>query len=200
MRAAAFVLAVSGFALVPGALSAQACIGLPSSDGQIGVAFTGTAIDGEMELGGEFRVDVTGPAAFRIEYGNGHDDGIGRTYAALASYDFFLLEPSICGVAGVSYTTDPQAGIDDRLGLSVGFGLGKTLEMDRFSTTVYAIPQYVRVRDSLAGSDESVSANEFMAEAGVTLGFEPLYVGGAVVLSSVGDGEPGFRFRVGLLF
>ena len=102
MRAPALAIALSAF--VPGGLAAQACLGMPSSDGQIGVAATGTAVDDDFELGGEFHVDVTGPASFRVEYGNGHDDGVGRTSAALGSYELYLLDPNICGVAGVSYT------------------------------------------------------------------------------------------------
>lgn len=201
MRAPALAIALSAF--VPGGLAAQACLGMPSSDGQIGVAATGTAVDDDFELGGEFHVDVTGPASFRIEYGNGHDDGVGRTYAALGSYEFYLLDPNICGVAGVSYTTDSAPGTD-QLGISGGFGIGKTLEAERFTATIYAIPRYVYLTEyrtvELTGDEVSESSNEFMAEAGVTLGLDPFFVGGALTLTTVGDGDPGLRFRVGILF
>ena len=201
MRVRVFALALST-ALIPGSLAAQACLGMPSSDGQIGIAATGTSTDGELEVGGEFHVDVTGPASFRIEYGNGHDDGIGRTYGALGSYELYLLDPSICGVAGALYTTDAAPGID-QLGLSTGFGIGKTLQAERFTATIYAIPQYVYLteyRTAVGGDETTESSSEFMAEAGVTFGIAPLFVGGGLTLSTIGDGDPGFRIRVGILF
>lgn len=194
-----FLAAAAALAFVPAGLAGQACLGLPSSDGQIGIAGTGTSTDGEFELGGEFHVDVTGPASFRIGFNNGHDDGIGRSYSALGSYELFLLDPSICAVGGVVYTTDPGPEIDNQFGIALGFGLGKTLEADAFSATIYALPQYVRLQQSTV-LDETVYSNEFMGEAGVTFGFFPFFVGGAVTVSTVGDGDPGLKIRAGILF
>lgn len=191
--------AAAALAFIPAGLSAQACLGLPSSDGQIAIAGTGTSMDGELELGGEFHVDVTGPASFRVGYNNGHDDGIGRSFSALGSYEMFLLDPSICAVGGLVYTTDPTPDIDNRFGITLGFGLGKTLEADAFSATIYALPQYVRLQETTI-RDETLHSNEFMAEAGVTFGFHPFFVGGAVMLSTFGDTDPGLKIRAGLLF
>lgn len=202
MRVRAVAIALTS-AFVPAGVSAQACLGLPSSDGQIAVAASGTAIDDDVELGGEFHVDVTGPASFRFEYGNGHDDGIGRSYAALGGYELYLLDPSICGVAGLSYTSDSEPGVD-QLGISAGFGIGKTLRAERFTTTIYAIPRYVYLvenRVDVVGTEDlDDTSNEFMAEAGVTVGIAPLFVGGGVILSTIGDGDPAFRIRVGIVF
>lgn len=201
MRVRVFALALST-ALVPGSLAAQACLGMPSSDGQIGIAATGTSIDGELEVGGEFHVDVTGPASFRIEYNNGHDDGIGRTYGAMGAYELYLLDPSICGVAGAFHTSNAEPG-HDQLGLNAGFGIGKTLQAERFTATIYAIPRYVYLIESrvvAGGGEADESSSEFMAEAGVTFGIAPLFVGGGLTLSTIGDGDPGFRIRVGILF
>lgn len=199
MRAPALAIALS--ALIPAGLAAQACLGIPSSDGQIAIAGFGTAVDGEFELGGEFHVDVTGPASFQIGYDNGHDDGIGRTYSALGAYELYLLDPSICGVAGGFYTSDSVPGTD-QFGITAGFGIGKTLEAERFTATIYAIPRYVYLTENVQvnGDDVSENSSEFMAEAGVTFGIAPLFVGGGVTLSTIGDGEPGFRIRAGILF
>ena len=203
MRIRALAAALLSTTLVPGALSAQACLGLPSADGQIAVAGAATLMDGEVRPGGEFHVDVTGPASFRAEYDHGHDDGVGRTFSVLGGYELFLLEPSICAVAGALYTTDPAPQVDERLGISAGFGIGKTLRTERLTATVYAVPRYVRLQETvtdLAGVEETVGTNELLAEAGVTVGLAPLYVGGAVVLSTFGEADAGFRIRVGILF
>lgn len=203
MRIPTLAVALLSTALAPATLSAQACLGLPSSDGQIAVAGAATFMDGEMRPGGEFHVDVTGPASFRGEYDHGHDDGVARTFSALGSYELFLLEPSICAVAGASYTTDPAPQVDERLGISIGFGIGKTLRADRLTTTVYALPRYVRLQETLTdvgGAEETVGSNELVAEAGVTFGLAPVYVGGAVVLSTFGEADAGFRIKVGVLF
>lgn len=212
MRIGVLTVALASAALAPTGLAAQACLGLPSADGQIAVAATGTMVDGDPVLGGEFHVDVTGPASFRIGYNEGHTetfatpDGavearVGPSYSALGAYELFLLDPSICALGGVTYATDAGPGIDDRLGISLGFGLGKTLEADAFTATIYATPRYVWVQEtaSVAGVAQTTS-NEFMAEAGVTFGFFPFFVGGGVTLSTIGDADPGLRVRAGILF
>ena len=210
MRVRVLAVAAAAAALIPTGLAAQACLGLPSADGQLGVAGTGTFVNGDFELGGEFHVDVTGPASFRVGYDNGHletfattegdvETRVGRGYSALGSYELFLLDPSICALGGVTYATDAGPGIDDRFGVALGFGLGKTLEAESFSATIYATPRYLWVRESTV-LDETVDSNEFMAEAGVTFGFFPFFVGGGVTLSTIDDGDPGLRFRAGILF
>ena len=210
MRVRVLAGAVAAAAFIPTAVAAQACLGLPSSDGQIAVAGTGTLVNGDLELGGEFHVDVTGPASFRVGYNNGHtetfstpggdvESRIGRGYSALASYELFLIDPSVCAVGGVSYTSDAGPGVEDQLGINLGFGLGKTLQAESFSATIYAVPQYVRLQQKNV-LDETVHSNEVMAEAGVTFGFFPFFVGGGVTLTTIGDGDPGLRVRAGILF
>lgn len=206
MRVRAFAAALVAPALVPAGLYAQACLGLPSADGQIAVGATGTVSAGDFDLGGEFHVDVTGPASFRIGYNNGHIESFGaedarvnRSYSALGAYELYLLDPSICALAGGIYTTDAGPDIQDRFGVSLGFGIGKTLEAEAFSATVYAMPQYVRFWETTL-LDETVHSNEFMAEAGLTFGFAPFFVGGAVMLTSVDGGDPGLKLRAGILF
>lgn len=206
MRVNALAAAVVALALVPAGVAAQACLGLPSADGQIAVGATGTVSAGDFDLGGEFHVDVTGPASFRIGYNNGHtetfgseDIRVGRSYSALGAYELYLLDPSICALAGGVYYTDAGPDIEDRFGVSLGFGIGKTLEAEAFSATIYATPQYVRFWETTV-LDETIHANEFMAEAGLTFGFAPFFVGGAVTLSSVEGVDPGLKIRAGVLF
>lgn len=206
MRVSALAAALVASALVPAGVTAQACLGLPSADGQIAVGATGVYSAGDVDLGGEFHVDVTGPASFRIGYDNGHTETfgsaearVGRGYSALGAYEFFLLDPSICALAGAVYYTDAGPGIEDRFGVSLGFGIGKTLEADAFNATIYAMPQYVRFWETTV-LDETIEANEFMAEAGLTFGLAPFFVGGAVTLTSVEGADPGLKIRAGILF
>lgn len=198
-------LAASILFLTAAAASAQACLGLPSRDGQIAVAAAAGSLDGDTQYGGEFSADVTGPAAFGFGYGGVGADGDRQIFTARASYDFFLLEPAICGVAGVLYDTAPGGDVDHRLGIPVGIGIGKTLRSERFTATVFAVPQYVWTREKVlllqdVSGDDVRTSNEFMAEAGVTVGVLPFYVGGSVVVTTFDDNDPGFRIRAGLMF
>lgn len=191
--------AVAVLTLSAGGAAAQACLGLPTRDGQVAVAGMGdfSEID---RYGAEFNVDVTGPAAIGFSYGADTSDGGRRVFAGRVSYDFFLVEPSICAVAGLRFANDEAPDVDERLGVPVGIGFGKRIRGDRFSTTVFAVPQYVWLREKRLASDDVVTSNEFQAEAGVTLGFVPFYVGGAIVVTTIDEADPAFRIRAGLTF
>lgn len=177
--------------------TAQDCLGVPTWDGQIAVAGTGNFADTD-RLGAEFSVDVTGPAALGVGYTADATDGPAQVFDARISYDFFLLEPAICAVAGVRVGGEGPD-VDEQLGVPVGFGLGKRLSMDRLSAIVFAVPQYVWLRQKMLADGEVVTSNEFQAEAGVTLGYLPLYFGGSLVVSTIDD-DPAFRIRAGLAF
>ena len=186
--------------------AAQACLGLPSRDGQIALAAAYGIGDDFDTLGGDFHADVTGPASLGFSYARdvgdaealpAGSDGDVNIYAARAAYELYLLEPSICGVAGIWFR---DSGVE-RLGVPLGIGFGKTLRGERVSTTVYALPQYVWLREdpNVAGVDATTS-NEFMGEAGVTLGLLPFYVSGGVVVSTIEGEDARFLIRAGLLF
>lgn len=195
-------------ALVPAAImgsaagaAAQACLGIPSRDGEIAVAgFYGISD----EVGGEFHADVSGPGAFGFGYRTGVDDGEPSLYDVRGAYDLYLLDPAICVVGGLRYTDIDVAGstVSERLAVPVGFGIGKTRDTGRFSTTIYAIPQYMWVREvgtDIEGNEVTDTSNEFTGEAGLTLGFLPFFVNGSITLSTVSD-DAAFRIGVGLLF
>lgn len=205
MRTLSVLSTLAAASLLFGATSAaaQACLGLPTRDGEMTVAGVYASLDGDSHYGAELSADVSGPAAFSFGYAGLGADGDRKILHARASYDFFLIEPAICGVAGVLFDDDPAPGIDQRLGVPVGIGIGKTLRSPRFSTTVFAIPQYVWLRETpiLDGLDgDAETSNEFMAEAGVTFGLQALFVGGSVVVDTFEGSDPGFRIRAGLRF
>lgn len=196
-------LAATALLLSAGAVAGQSCLGLPTRDGQIALAAAAGSLDGETQYGGEFMADVTGPAAFGFGYGGVGADGDRQIFTARASYDFFLLEPDLCAVAGVTFDNAPGGGLDERLGVPIGIGVGKTIRGRAFSTTIFAVPQYVWVREksALAGADDDIdTSNQFMAEAGVTLRFQALYIGGSAIVTTFDDNDPGFRIRAGLVF
>ncbi|MFP4624063.1 MAG: hypothetical protein ACLFRX_07805 [Gemmatimonadota bacterium] len=207
-RPLTLLLTLAALAGVAAPAAAQACLGIPTRDGQIAVAGALGLADDYDTAGGEFHVDPTGPASFSFGYardfgtdelvGGGDPDAI-HLFSARAAYEFYLLDPSICAVAGVWY----RDSVHEQLGIPVGFGFGKTLRSRRMSATVYALPQYVRVRESFghspSGSVEETS-NEFMAEAGANVAFAHLYFGGGVVVTTIGDAEPRFQLRAGLIF
>lgn len=202
----ALATATAALLATAGAAAAQACLGLPTRDGQIAVAGAYGVNDAYNTLGGQFHIDVTGPASFGFGYSRdtGMDDLAGGgeqsadLFEARGAYEMYLLEPSICAVAGVWY--QDVTGVD-QIGVPVGFGFGKTLRGTSVSTTLYAIPQYVWLRtsfdDALLSDDTS---SEFMGEAGLTLGFLQFYLGGGVVVTTIDDQDPRLTFRAGLLF
>lgn len=196
-------LAAATLLFAAGSAAAQACLGLPTRDGQISLAGTAGSLDDDSRFGVEFNADVTGPAAFGFAWDGAGTEGDRQIFTGRVSYDFFLLEPALCAVAGVLYDDAPAPGIDDRLGVPVGIGIGKTLPAERFSATIFAVPQYVWMRESLAvpeGGDDSRTSSEFMAEAGVNLRFLTFYVGGSVLATTFDDADPGLRLRAGLIF
>ena len=200
MRTRRIVVLTAG-ALLFGAAgaSAQACLGYPSRDGQLAVAGSWGTSD---EVGGDFHADASGPGSFGFGYRTGLDDGDSSTYEARASYDFYMMEPAICAVAGVRFTDLGSGSVSERLAVPVGFGVGKTLDTGRFATTVYAIPQYMWVREVrtlVPGGEEVETSNEFTGEAGLTVGILPLFINGAITVDTLVD-DPVFRIRVGLIF
>lgn len=183
--------------------AAQSCLGFPSRDGDLLVAGAyGLTADGGSEVGGEFHADVSGPGAFGFAYRTGLGDTETATYEVRGSYDLYLLEPAICLVAGVRYVDLSSGTTSERLGVPIGIGIGKTMDAGGLATTVYAIPQYMwmrEVRTDVLGSELVETSNQFVGEAGVTVGLLPLFVNGALALSTADD-EPSFRIRIGLLF
>ncbi len=194
LTAAALVAGTAGAA-------AQACLGLPTRDGSIAVAASHAATNGTSRLGGDFHADVSGPGAFGVAYRRGADDGAGSSYELRGAYDLYLVEPAICGVAGLRFTDRTSDTGAERLAVPVGLGIGKALRGERLTAIVYAIPQYMWVREdrSVPGLEDVETSNEFTGEAGVTLGILPLFVNGAVILDTLDD-DPAFRVRVGVIF
>ena len=187
-----------------GSAAAQACIGLPSRDGQIAATAAYTLSDDHDALGGEFTVDATGPMSFGFGYSRdvGTDELMGggdrhvTTFDARAAYELYLVDPSICAVGGVWY----QDSAVEQLGVPIGFGFGKTLTGRAVSTTIYAVPQYVWLRESPGGDLDDRTSNEFMARAGVMFGLQQLLFGGDVTVTTFGADDPRFALRAGFLF
>lgn len=181
--------------------AAQACIGVPSRDGEIAVAGIYARGDDHSEAGGEFHADLSGPASLAFGYRTGLDDSEQTTYEGRAAYQLDLVEPSLCGVAGLRFDDDPAPGVSERLSVPLGFGVGKTLYRSALTTTIYAIPQYVWVRETrtdVVDSDTETSS-EFSGELGLTFGVMPVFLNTALVVNTV-DEDPAFRIRLGLLF
>ena len=201
-RIRTFIIAAALLAL-PAASMAQACLGIPSRDGQIGVfgSYADVADDGQ--LGGDFFADITGPASFEFAYRAGNGDADRSTYAVRGAYELYLLAPSICLVGGVLFRDNPALGVDEQLGIPLGFGVGKAASLtDAVSATLFAIPQYVWLREVNTelqdGPERILTSNEFMGEIGLTLGFRPFYAGAGFLISTIED--PGLRVRLGLVF
>lgn len=184
-------------------VAAQACIGMPTRDGEIALSGTYLRVDDRSELGGEFHADLSGPASAAFGYRTGTGDSDQTTYEGRLAYELDLVEPSLCGVAGLRYDDDPAPSVSERLSIPVGFGVGKTLHRDLFSTTIYAIPQYVWVRetrtDLVDGPEHTETSNEFSGELGLTFGFMPLLLNTALTVNTVEE-EPALRIRLGLVF
>lgn len=196
----ATVLAATALFLSAGAAAAQSCLGLPLRDGQIAIGATAALGDVD-HFGGQFTGDVTGPVSLRFGYGGLGSNDDRQTFSALVAYDFYLLDPAVCAVGGLLFEDRGEGVVEERFGVPLGIGIGKTIRGPAFDATLYAVPQYVWVRDRLrtADADEETS-HAVMAEAGATLGFGPVYGSGSVVVGTLSGQDPAVRIGVGLIF
>ena len=196
------LLATAATLTSAGTAAAQACIGIPSRDGEIALAGTYVRGGDRSAVGGEFHADLSGPASVAFGYRTGIDESDQETYEGRAAYQLDLVEPALCAVAGVRFDEDPEAGISERLSVPVGFGVGKTLQTTLFSTTVYAIPQYVWVRetrpDLIDGPSSTETSSAFNGELGLTLGLMPFMLNTALAVNTVD--QTALRIRLGLVF
>jgi hypothetical protein len=210
--AAAVALAAMGALLPARAVEAQACIGVPVSQGTMAlVGHAGTTGD-VARIGGDFVANLNGPLTLGFGYlraGEEANRPARDTFSGRAALQMLLVEPMVCPVAGVRHTRWAPAALagggDVRVlefPLGVGIGATRAALAPGTGVTLFAIPQVVfqRTTTSGLGGEHTATATEFEGEVGFRVGNPRFFGGASVVLSSASGADPLFGVSLGIGF
>jgi hypothetical protein len=193
---------------------AQACIGSPSPDGSISIEAQHTTTDNAKGWGGNANVDISGPLSVQGGYSRLDPDTTDAdtdVFTGQVAFEFKASKWSLCPVAGAQFSSsDLESGsaeIDHtQLLIPAGIGIGMNVEAGSLAITLFAIPQYLYVRNETeltvgsAQTSTSSTSNEFGSTVGVRVGTPRLYAGGSVFLSTIENTEPTVYVVIGVSF
>lgn len=199
------VLPLAMLVLSPLALSAQACLGVPTGTNTAiigGLSFpsnaTGFTASGVMGAGESLYADASvGVIAPDIEGAeNITHFGVGAAY----EMPNLLETASVCPSASIGYQT---VGGMNAFSIPLGVGIGTTMPMaEDGSTTLtpYVTPAFVWSRVTMDGVDGSASDTYFALNGGATIGFGQI-LAGAFLSKAFQDGADAvFGLQAGFAF
>jgi hypothetical protein len=199
---------------LPSVLQAQACLGVPSGDRQIGVQGGMGITEGFKSYGGEVNANLTGPLSVGGGYSYVKPDDVdtnGNAFSGRAAWELPVAMMSVCPVSGVGYTRfhEEDAGESATVTatvIPVGIGFGKTLmATENMFVTLSAVPQFLHIRNHMETTgtvniEADESDNAFGADFGLNFGMRNFYAGGGVSITTIENDEPTFSFGMGILF
>lgn len=185
---------------------AQACLGLPATDGHLSIEVT-TSEPGP-GYGGRLGMNFNTP--FTLELGlerPHHSGGRGTTIATDIAYKMLAYEPALCPFIGFRYEERPtSAGDDIARMIPIGLGVGRRLgSMHSLSLAVFARPEYLhvldrRVDDAGTAFDGLADRSEGRGVLGLLVASPFVYATGHVEVYTRDDLDPRFRLGVGMTF
>lgn len=199
--------AIAAFLAIPGAVAAQACVGIPVAESHNAVtAQVGFPTDA-MAYGASFRHNMNGPFSFSAGYTLSSYDNVDPKQHGLgveADYEVPGLGFSACPTVGVAYTTISEDPITvSTLSIPVGIGVGKSFPVaQRMSITPYVVPQWIWTQATIDDGTDSISADDSILAAlfGATFSTSRFYVGGGLTWYDVEDSDPVFSIMAGMPF
>lgn len=203
MNRIALALGLTVFFVLPAALEAQACVGVPQGSQRVAsfaVQFPSSGTDyeiGGLAMVGESLYAGASVGVTTFDYPGAKD---ATNFGARVGYEIpSLLETaSVCPGVGLGYTT--YGGVDF-LTVPLSLGIGTTLQLgaDESTTlTPYIAPQLLWTRTSANGYSDSDTSLGF--NGGATVGFGPI-LGGAFVSKLFEDGNDFiFGIQAGYVF
>lgn len=207
-------LAAAIFIGTPSVVHAQACLGVPSMDGQVALEGSVTFTEGAQGYGGGVYANFRGPISLFGAYELTNFDDIeqnANSFGAGVAFELSVPSISICPGAGVNYTRihEEEAGEEatvSQIVVPIGVGIGKRITAgDNFFVTLYGQPQFLYIRTSLdidssiGSGSASESENEFGMVLGIRFGTAGVYAGGGVGLTTIEDSDPVFTVNVGVM-
>jgi len=196
--------------LTPGFAAAQACIGVPTMGGQFAVTGQVGFPENARSYSGEFTADVVGPLSLGAHIGVtkiDNVDGDVTTFGGQAAYEVSGTSISACPVVGAEHSSRGEKllglTVDTNvLVIPVGLGIGTLLAAGASTDVVlFAVPQFLHIRTTVDGTgQDTVSDNEFGAEAGARFVFGSIFAGAGVFMTSIEDDDPTFNVSLGLTF
>ncbi|HUG39899.1 MAG TPA: hypothetical protein VMM12_05415 [Longimicrobiales bacterium] len=194
---------------IPGAVAAQACVGVPVAESYNAVtAQVGFPQDG-MAYGAGFRHNMTGPFSFGASYSLSAYDNVDPKQHGLGAevnYELtaFELPLSVCPTVGLGYSriADDVSSIS-ALSVPVGVGFGKAFPLSqKVSVVPHVVPQWVWTRATVEFGAESISADDSVLAAlfGATFSLPRFYVGGGVTWINEDGVDPIFAIMGGMPF
>lgn len=209
------MLIVTGLT-IPTTVAAQACLGLPLSEGANAIGAEGSFSDGMKSFGPSIQLNLNGPIAVSAGYRISTYDDIdpnGHGVSGMIGYELQLEGVSMCPVTGVSYDRVSESegnatGTVSSTIIPVGLGIGKTFSSttESLAVTLSATPQFLYVKTSVGVSEGqgsitfSDSSNEFGATISAVVGTGTLFFGAGVTLTSIEESDPVFTIGISALF
>lgn len=209
------LLTVAAFAATwVGGAAGQACLGVPTTDGQFslsgGIGFS----EGAKSYGGAFSADLVGPVSIGLGYELIDIDDIstnGNAFSGRIGFELAIPGVSMCPFGGASYARlhEEEFGVEatlSQVGIPIGMGIGKTFDAgSNLLVTLFGAPQFLYINASLDASgpggslDISESNSEFALDMGVRFGTTAFFAGAGVGITTIEDSDPVFGITVGVL-
>lgn len=208
-RIAACAVAIL-IATVPSQVLAQACIGIPTIDGQFSLAGNFDTGNDTNQYGLTGSLDLIGPVSIVANGGMfkpDDSDESGTTFGGTLAYELRPRTVSLCPLAGVDYSTidAEEEGVEasaSALVFRAGLGIGKLLQAGNMNVTLFGIPHFMHIRTDFEVEGESLfddSDNEFGATAGVRLSNRSVFGGAHVMFTTVEESDPTFGLTFGIM-
>lgn len=201
------VPAIIAMLAIPGAIAAQACVGIPVAESSNAVTAQIGFPQDAMSYGAAFRHNMEGPLSFSAGYTLSSYDGVDPKQHGLnveADYELPGLEFSACPVVGLGYTSLSDAGGSvSTLSIPIGVGVGKSFELSpTLSVNPFVVPQWVWMQATIEFGGEEITADDSMLAAvlGATFATPRFYLGGGLTWFNQDNVDPVFSLMAGMPF
>lgn len=199
--------AIAAFLAIPGAVVAQACVGIPVADAHNAVTAEVGFPQDAMSYGASFRHNMAGPFSFAAGYTLASYDNVDpKQHGLTAEVDYELpsLGFSACPTVGLGYSMMSEDPVSvNTLSIPVGVGLGKSFPVSPgMAITPYVVPQWQWAQVTIDDGTDSISADDswLAAQLGATFSTPRFYVGGGVLWINEDNVDPVFSIRAGMPF
>lgn len=206
-RRIVFVPAIIAMLAIPGAVAAQACVGIPVADSHNAVTAQVGFPQDAMAYGAAFRHNMNGPFSFSAGYTLASYDNVDPKQHGLnvqADYELPGLSFSACPTVGLGYTTmseDPAS--LTTLSIPVGVGFGKSFELSpTMSVVPHVVPQWVWTQLTVDdGTAEATADDSYLAALiGATIATPRFYLGAGLTWINEDNVDPVFSILAGMPF